>query len=124
MINTVKAQLLEAGGLDESKLENALSHSLSKGADFADLYFQSSRMESWMLEDKKVKSGSHSIDAGVGVRINNGEKTGFAYSDAMTNEGMLQAVTTASSIANTNKKLTQLKFKWLNDQIFIHKAMF
>ncbi|MCF6320131.1 MAG: metalloprotease TldD, partial [Proteobacteria bacterium] len=111
MLNTVKTQLLEAGGLDESKLENALSHCLSKGADFADLYFQSSRMESWMLEDKKVKSGSHSIDAGVGVRINNGEKTGFAYSDAMTNQGMLQAVMTASSIANTSKKVAPIKIQ-------------
>jgi len=64
-----------------------------------------------MLEDKKVKSGSHSIDAGVGVRINNGEKTGFAYSDAMTNEGMLQAVTTASSIASTNKKVAPIKIQ-------------
>lgn len=111
MLNTVKTQLLEAGGLDESKLESALSQSLSKGADFADLYFQSSRMESWMLEDRKVKSGTHSIDAGVGVRINNGEKTGFAYSDAMTNEGMLQAVLTASSIANSSKKVAPVKIQ-------------
>ena len=101
MLNIVKAQLLEAGGLDESKLENALSHSLAKGADFADLYFQSCRTESWVLEDTKVKSGSHSIDRGVGVRINSGEKTGFAYADNLTNEGLLQAVKTASSIANT-----------------------
>ncbi len=111
MLKQVKQHLLEAGGLDESKLENALSESLSKGADFADLYFQSSRTESWMLEDKKVKSGSHSIDAGVGVRINNGEKTGFAYSDAMTNQGMLQAVKTASSIANTNKQVAPIKIQ-------------
>ena len=111
MLNTVKAQLLEKGGLDESKLEKALSHSLSKGADFADLYFQSSRIESWMLEDKKVKSGSHSIDAGVGVRINNGEKTGFAYSDALTDEGMMQAVVTASSIAKSNKEVPSIKIQ-------------
>lgn len=111
MLNRVKQNLLEAGGLDETKLENALSLSLSKGANFADLYFQSSRTESWMLEDRKVKSGSHSIDAGVGVRINNGEKTGFAYSDAMTNDGMLQAVATASSIANSGKQIEPVKIQ-------------
>lgn len=111
MLNTVKAQLLESGGLDESKLETALSHCLSKGGDFADLYFQSSRSESWMLEDKKVKSGSHSIDAGVGVRVNNNEKTGFAYSDAMTNEGMMSAVKTAASIAHANKEVAPIKIQ-------------
>jgi len=109
MLNTVKAQLLEAGGLDESKLENALSHSLAKGADFADLYFQSSRAESWVLEDTKVKSGSHSIDRGVGVRINNGEKTGFAYADNINNKGLIEAVKTASSIANTTANHVAVK---------------
>ena len=98
MLNTVKTQLLEAGSLDETNLDSALSHAMSTGGDFADLYFQSSRMESWTLEDTKVKSGSHSIDRGVGVRINSGEKTGFAYSDAITDEGMMKAVQTAKSI--------------------------
>jgi TldD protein len=113
MLNTVKTQLLQAGGLDEAQLNNALSHCLSKGADFADLYFQSMRMESWMLEDQKVKSGSHSIDAGVGVRVNDGEKTGFAYSDAMTNEGMMQAVETAAAIAKSNQTVQPVAIKTL-----------
>jgi len=111
MLNTVKTKLLEAGGLDETRLEKALDHPLSKGADFADLYFQSSRFESWTLEDTKVKSGSHSIDRGVGVRVNSGEKTGFAYADTLTNEGMMQAVITASSISkgHTNHQAVKVK---------------
>ena len=113
MLNTVKTQLLEAGGLDESKLDNALSHAMSTGGDFADLYFQSSRMESWMLEDTKVKSGSHSIDQGVGVRVNSGEKTGFAYSDSLTNDGMMQAVVTARSIANHKSNHQAVKINTL-----------
>ncbi|MFK8039090.1 MAG: metalloprotease TldD, partial [Crocinitomicaceae bacterium] len=76
---------------------------------FADLYFQSSRLESWTLEDKKVKSGSHSIDRGVGVRVNNGEKTGFAYSDAITNDGMMKAVLTARSIAKGQAEHASVK---------------
>ena len=100
LIEKTKAQLLSPGGLDQQKLQSALDSSLDKGADFADLYFQSSRIETWMLEDQKVKSGSHNIDCGVGVRINKGEKTGFAYSDSMTTSGLNKAVTTAKSIAN------------------------
>ncbi len=113
MLNKVKAQLLEAGGLGESNLNNALSQALANGADFADLYFQSSRLESWVLEDTKVKSGSHSIDQGVGVRVNSGEKTGFAYSDALTNDGLLQAVNTANTISNSkaNHKAVKIDAK-------------
>ena len=49
--------------------------------DYADLYFQYSRGESWSLEEGIVKSGSFNIDQGVGVRAVSGEKTAFAYSD-------------------------------------------
>ena len=49
--------------------------------DYADLYFQLVREESWSLEDGIVKDGAHSIEQGVGVRALAGEKTGFAYSD-------------------------------------------
>ncbi|HHL31037.1 MAG TPA: metalloprotease TldD [Oceanospirillales bacterium] len=118
MLNTVKARLLEPGGLDESKLERALSQSLSRGADFADLYFQSSRVESWVLEDTKVKSGSHSIDAGVGVRINNGKKTGFAYAEELTNEGLMAAVGTASSIANSTAIKEAVRIKSVTSPIY------
>ncbi len=56
---------------------------MSRGVDYADLYFQLSRDESWSLEDGIVKEGAHSIEQGVGVRAITGEKTGFAYSDEM-----------------------------------------
>ncbi len=51
------------------------------GVDDADLYFQYTRSEGWSLEEGIVKTGSFSIDQGVGVRAVSGEKTAFAYSD-------------------------------------------
>ncbi len=92
---------LEPGGLSVADLERLLGDALSTGADFADLYFQSSRLESWVLENQKVKSGSHSIDQGAGIRINQGEKTGFAYTDALNKKSISQAVQTARSIARS-----------------------
>ena len=73
--------ILAPGGLDESRLDVALSQVMSSSVDAADLYFQVSREESWALEDGIVKEGSASIEQGVGVRALAGEKTGFAYSD-------------------------------------------
>ena len=92
---------LEPGGLSVSDLENLLGDALSTGGDFADLYFQSSRLESWVLENQQVKSGSHSIDRGVGIRINQGEKTGFAYTDVLNKKSISHAVQTARSIARS-----------------------
>ncbi len=100
-IKQTSKTFLEPGGLSVTDLENLLGDALSTGGDFADLYFQSSRLESWVLENQQVKSGSHSIDRGVGVRINQGEKTGFAYTDALNKNSISEAVQTARSIARS-----------------------
>jgi TldD protein len=68
--------------------------------DAADLYFQHSRSESWVLEEGIVKDGSHSIEQGVGVRAMSGEKTGFAYSDEIVLPQLLEASKAARAIAH------------------------
>ncbi|KAG1694696.1 Metalloprotease TldD [Nymphon striatum] len=65
ILDKAKQQLLEPSGLTESNLENVFAH--LQGADLADLYFQSNRFESWVLEEGIIKNGSYSIDQGVGV---------------------------------------------------------
>ncbi len=69
------------------------------GADYADLYFQVSRQESWMLEDGILREGSFSLDQGVGVRAVSGEKTGFAYSDELLLPALKQAAEAARAIS-------------------------
>ena len=62
--------------------------------DDADLYFQTTRHEGWSLEEGIVKSGSFSIDQGVGVRAVAGEKTAFAYSDDISAASLMDAART------------------------------
>jgi TldD protein len=76
--------LLTPYGLDETHLKRALSHIMAPGVDDADLYFQYTRSEGWSLEEGIVKTGSFSIDQGVGVRAVSGDKTAFAYSDDLS----------------------------------------
>ena len=68
-VDTVMSQMLEPVGLDERKLSTALGNVVSGSIDYADLYFQVSRQESWSLEDGVIREGSFSHDQGVGVRI-------------------------------------------------------
>ena len=70
--------MLEPFGLSEATLQQALSTIREHRVDDADLYFQTTRHEGWSLEEGIVKSGSFSIDQGVGVRAVAGEKTAFA----------------------------------------------
>jgi len=96
---TARKLLLEPYGLDERALQGALGLIFEHDADFADLYFQYLRSESFALEEGIVKSGSFDIEQGVGVRAVSGEKTAFAYSDDLSEEALLEAATTARAIA-------------------------
>ena len=73
--------LLTPYDLDAGALAGVFGQIMGHQVDYADLYFQYSRSESWSLDEGIVKSGSFNIDQGVGVRAIAGEKTAFAYSD-------------------------------------------
>ncbi len=91
--------MLEPAGLDETKLSATLGSMMQGGVDYADLYFQVSRSESWSLEDSIIREGSFNLDQGVGVRATSGEKTGFAYSDELVMPALQQAASAARAIA-------------------------
>lgn len=94
-----RSLLLEPFGLDENALARALRTIGEHRIDDADLYFQYTRSEGWSLEEGIVKSGSFSIDQGVGVRAVSGEKTAFAYSDDISEAALLDAARTVRTIA-------------------------
>ncbi|KFI17917.1 protease TldD, partial [Nitrosococcus oceani C-27] len=81
-------------------LQRVLGQILTHKIDYADLYFQYSRSEGWMLEEGIVKSGSFNIEQGVGVRAISGEKTGFAYSDDISMPALVSAAQATRAIAN------------------------
>ncbi len=96
---TAKALLLDPYELDESRLQNVLATIFEHRADYADLYFQYTRSESFSLEEGIVKSGSFDIEQGVGVRAVAGDRTAFAYSDDISAASLSEAALTARAIA-------------------------
>ena len=96
---TAKSLLLDPFGLDEGHLSRALAAIKTHQVDDADLYFQYTRTEGWSLEEGIVKTGSFSIDQGVGVRAVAGEKTAFAYSDDISEASLMDAAATVRAIA-------------------------
>src|SRR5438046_1879618 len=99
-LSIARELILRPGGIDDARLDGALSQVMSSSIDSADLYFQLSREESWALEDGIVKEGSASIEQGVGARAVAGEKTGFAYSDEIVLPALEEASRAARAIAS------------------------
>jgi len=97
----VESVMLEPTGVALKDLERAMGQMLSRQVDYADLYCQLTRFETWTVEDGIVREGVFSLDQGVGVRANSGEKTGFAYADQLDLKALNEAVAAARSIALT-----------------------
>jgi len=93
--------VLEHSGLTLGSLDRAMAAAMSRQLDYADLFFQLTRYETWTVEDGIVKEGVYSIDRGIGVRAISGERTGFAYADQLDEAALLDAVEAARGIART-----------------------
>ena len=108
------SRMLEPVGLDEQQLGRTLGSMMQGSVDYADLYFQVSRRESWTVEDRIIREGSFSLDQGVGVRAVSGEKTGFAYSDELLLPALEQAASAARAITRQGESKAVQAWKRLD----------
>lgn len=106
MLEKVTASLLSPNHLDRKALIEVFNLMVHRNIDYADLYFQLSQDESWVLEDGIIKEGGFHIDRGVGVRAVSGEKTGFAYADQIDLANLQQCANAVKGIA----QITQQSF--------------
>jgi TldD protein len=104
LMNTAGQCLLAPYALDNGALGKVFGSILSHQVDYADLYFQYTRSEGWSLEEGMVKSGSFSIEQGVGVRAVTGEKTAFAYSDDISLPALEAAAAATRAIARAGQQ--------------------
>ncbi len=104
LLNLVKQSILTPVGIQDSDIEKIMSRLLSSPVDAADIYFQSSHSESWVMEGGIIKEGSHNIEQGAGVRAVSGEKTGFAYSDRIELPVLLEAANNVKSIVRQGQE--------------------
>lgn len=103
ILDQVKQTLLSPYGLGDRDIDTMMNSLLDAPVDGADIYFQSSHFESWVLEGGLIKEGTHSIEQGAGVRVIAGDKTGFAYSDRLDLPVLLQATHNVKAIARSNQ---------------------
>jgi TldD protein len=103
MLDLASEHLLTPAELQPDDLDRVIGRLVAGKVDFGDLYFQNRQTETWSLEDGIVKAGGFHIDQGVGVRAVVGTGSGFAYADAIHLPALLEAASSARSIARSGE---------------------
>lgn len=98
-------------GVTESLIRNTLGAALSKGGDYADVFFQHRVTNSLGLEDGLVNRATANVGLGVGVRVLKGDQTGYGFTEDITADGLKRAALTAAAIANGPAKESPVRFK-------------
>jgi TldD protein len=89
--------------IDHQTARRLLSLALSRGGDYADLYFEYRAGASYLYEEEKVKTVGRGITLGLGVRVLHGDATGYAYCEELTEAAMAEAARTAAQIAQSGQ---------------------
>jgi len=90
--------------LDEPATEKLLGIAMARGGDFAEVYAEYRIDNAISLEEHKIKQAQTGIMMGIGIRVLAGDKTGYAYTEALDFESLLQAAKTASFIAQNTSR--------------------
>jgi TldD protein len=90
--------------IDSAVMSSLLSIALSRGGDFAELFFEHRTNSAIQWEDQRVKSASRNVAQGVGIRVVKGDAIGYAYTESLDLEAMRRAAETASRIGTEDER--------------------
>jgi len=91
-------------GVTDKLYHKVLTEALSKGGDFADLFFEHTISNWLMLEDGQVNRAYSDVTLGVGIRTVKGDQVGYGYTQGFSEKAMIEAASTAASIADSHPK--------------------
>lgn len=100
-------------------LQKIIQHALRKGGEFAEVYVENRISRSIDMEESKFKSAVYGLSQGAGVRIISGDKTGYAYTDEISEEKLLRAAEVASYVAKGTKAVGPVPIEEAKRESFI-----
>jgi TldD protein len=98
-------------GVEEAQIRKIMGVALSKGGDYCDLYFQNRVFHYIGLEDDIVNNAYTGVDFGVGIRVLNGDQTGYSFTEEITPRAMEMAAETAANIAKSGTAIAVQELK-------------
>lgn len=94
--------------LSEDNLTSVLSTALRHGGQYADIFVEDTSVQSMELQDGLVSQAQRSLLHGAGVRVINGEQTGYAYTMDLDLPSLLHAAEFAGSIVQSSSHFVQV----------------
>jgi TldD protein len=120
MLSCVKAGRRSAPlEVDKAMLDRVLRKALERGGDYADVYLENRVSRGILMEESKFKSAVFGANRGAGVRVIAGDKTGFAYTDEISEEALLRAAGTASAVARAGGAVEPVSVREQNRPSYI-----
>jgi len=104
---------------DKEMIGRVIAKALEKGGDFADVYLENRISRQIVMEESKFKSGLYGISQGAGVRVISGNKTGYAYTDEITEEKLMRAAEVASYVARNSTTVSPVNISAATRPSFI-----
>src|SRR5574342_398975 len=97
-------------GITDALCRKTLAEALSKGGDYAELYFEHTVRNWLVLEDGQVNQAYSQVDLGVGIRTVKGDQIGYGYTQQLAEAPMLAAAAIAATIASGSASKTAEAF--------------
>src|SRR5512142_1133962 len=85
--------------IDAALCGRLLAVALSRGGEYADLFFEYRAGGGFSFEEGILRDASRGVSVGMGVRVQRGDATGYASTEDLTWEAMKRAAETAAQIA-------------------------
>ncbi len=108
-----------AAALDQGLLNRVIQKALEKGGEFAEVYVENRITRNISMEESKFKSGTFGIVKGAGVRVIAGDKTGYAYTDELSEEKLMRAAEVASYVARGSQQVPPVDIQEAHRESFI-----
>ena len=85
--------------IEPDVLERVLSAALARGGDMAEVFAEDAATSAAMLDDGRIEELSSGRERGAGIRVVDGETTGFAHTADLSEPGLLAAAEAAAAVA-------------------------
>src|SRR4051794_18497981 len=86
--------------IDQDVLERVLGVAVKGGAEFAEVFAEDKRSTSAALDDGRIEQVTSGRDRGAGIRVVNGDTTGFAHTADLSEPGLRAAAEAAAAAAS------------------------
>jgi len=96
--------------VDAQVARKLLEVALSKGGDYADLFYEYGASGSYSYDEGILKAAGRAVTMGLGVRVMRGDATGYAYVEDLSMEAMTHAAQTAANIAASGARSAPPQF--------------